>query len=152
MSKLNVLVDELISYIPEMNKTNTAISKGSVAWHIEHSLLTINVIIKQLPKSDPAAYKWKFKLIKLIIFTLKKIPTGKAKAPDVVAPKNDITKESIEQHLEKTREHIKLLDTFNKDVYFEHPFFGHLKLADTIKFLGIHTNHHLEIIKKIVGS
>ena len=150
MTLLNLQIDELASYIPKMNSMNTEVSKGSIAWHIEHTLLTINAIIKQLPKSNPTAYKWQFKMSKFIVFTLNKIPTGRAKAPDVVTPKTEITLESLEQHIIKTREHLKSLETLSKDAYFDHPFFGHLKLKETIKFLGIHTNHHLGIIKKII--
>jgi hypothetical protein len=39
-----------------------------------------------------------------------------------------------------------------QEQYFHHPFFGHLKLNKTIKFLEIHTNHHLQIIHEIIHS
>jgi hypothetical protein len=38
----------------------------------------------------------------------------------------------------------------SSDKYFEHPYFGKLRLNKTIKFLEIHTNHHLEIINDIL--
>jgi len=41
------------------------------------------------------------------------------------------------------------LKTLPKDRYFEHPFFGKLKLKQTINFLEIHTMHHLDIIEDI---
>jgi hypothetical protein len=38
----------------------------------------------------------------------------------------------------------------SKDHFFEHPYFGKLKLKETIRFLEIHTTHHLSIIEDIV--
>jgi hypothetical protein len=38
----------------------------------------------------------------------------------------------------------------SSDKYFDHPYFGNLRLNKTIKFLEIHTKHHLEIINDII--
>ena len=35
---------------------------------------------------------------------------------------------------------------------FKHPYFGVLNLKMTKRFLEIHTNHHLKIIKEILQS
>ena len=44
------------------------------------------------------------------------------------------------------------LENISKDHYFEHPFFGKIKRKETIRFLEIHTNHHLKIIDDILKS
>jgi hypothetical protein len=80
----------------------------------------------------------------------KKIPRGKAKAPKIVAPKADINKDELQLHLNRTRETIKALELVSKDHFFEHPYFGKLKLKETIRFLEIHTQHHLDIIRDII--
>jgi hypothetical protein len=42
------------------------------------------------------------------------------------------------------------LELVSRDHFFEHPYFGKLKLKETIRFLEIHTQHHLDIIRDII--
>lgn len=150
MKNLKTLLDQVESRIPLFEKENLAISKTNVGWHIEHSLLTINGVTKVILESNPKDYKWKFKLSRLLIFILGKIPRGKAKAPQIVVPNTTIDLASLQEHINKTRNSLLELKTISKDHYFEHPFFGKIKRDDTIRFLEIHTNHHLKIIEDII--
>ncbi len=150
MNKLRHLINEIETKIAKEEVINPAVSKSSVGWHIEHSLLTINLIIEALKKSNPDAYQWKFSFIKTLVYTLNKIPRGRAKAPDIVRPKNNFTLETLKNHLEMTKRKLEEMATLHPNNYFEHPFFGKLKLKPTIKFLKIHTRHHLDIINDII--
>ena len=151
MSNLIKLLNEIEQYVPLQQKTNDVISKSSVGWQIEHVLLTINKISEAVNKSDPTQYKWQFKLPRLLVFSMKKIPRGRAKAPSIVTP-DSFNESSLIQHLIKTRISIQELETLNPNQYFQHPFFGNLKLKQTITFLEIHTEHHLNIIKDIIKN
>ena len=84
MNDLSNLLTELESYISEYDKINKAVSMSSVGWHIEHSLLTLIVIIRALEDSKTQNYKWKFNLARTIVYAINKIPRGRAKAPKVV--------------------------------------------------------------------
>jgi hypothetical protein len=147
---LNNLLIQLESTVPQFEKLNQEISKSNVGWHIEHSLLTLNAIIDFLPNSNPKEYKWKFNFIRIVILTIKKIPRGKGKAPKVVQPKENYTLESLNNHLSVTKEKIKELKLMSSDRFFIHPYFGKIKLKQTINFLEIHTKHHLDIINDIL--
>ncbi len=136
MEKLKKLIQDLESKIPNQEMFNPTISKSSVGWHIEHTLLTMNLVIGALQKSNPENYKRTFNFYRILVFAMNKIPRGKAKAPKIVQPKEDFNIESLRSHKN----------------YFEHPYFGHLTLKPTIKFLKIHTNHHLQIINDIIKS
>jgi len=149
MNNLDKLLDKLEQNTPFCKKLNNEISRADVAWHIEHSLLTISGITDALIKSDPREYKWSFNFIRMVVMTTKKIPRGRAKAPKVVQPICDLTPSGLRKHISETRTKIKALDGLSKDKYFEHPFFGNLKLAQTRSFLLIHTKHHLGIIEDI---
>lgn len=148
-TELDHLLDQLATAIPQFEKTNLAISNSNIGWHIDHSLLVISGIIDTTAKSDPENYRWSFNLKRWIVMGRKKIPRGKAKAPKSVQPKNDYTLESLQERLLKTRSKISELQLLRKDHYFEHPGLGNMKLNQTIRFLSIHTRHHLEIIQEI---
>ncbi len=151
MKKLAEILDELEKAIPFQHKHNHAISSANIGWHIEHTLLTLNKIIHVLSKSDPAGYKFTFNIGRMLIFTLNRIPRGRGKAPKVVQPE-DFTSTSLEAHIELTRKSLLKLNSLKHKHYFEHPYFGNLNLKATIKFLLIHSKHHLGIIHDIQHS
>ncbi len=152
MQELNKLVAILEEKIPMMDKVNTTISTATVGWHVQHSLLVINSIINGLKQSDPTTYQWKFNLNKTLIFTLGKIPRGKGKAPKVVQPKEEITTDTLLESVERAKNSIAELNNVQNNQYFLHPYFGHLNLKPTIKFLKIHTKHQLDIINDIAKA
>jgi hypothetical protein len=152
MDKLSELLNELESKIPKQELINQTISKSSVGWHIEHTLLTINLIIRALKKSNQNDYKWKFNFPRVLVFSMNNIPRGGAKSPKAVQPKNNFNTESLKNHINIATERIKELSSLKKDNFFEHPVFGNLNLKPTIKFLEIHTNHHIKIINDIIKN
>jgi hypothetical protein len=152
MEKLEALIAELERNIANMNVENQAVSKSPVGWHIDHALLTINKITSAIKSSDPKEYKWKFSFSKVLVFALNKIPRGRAKAPKSVQPEVPFTKESLSTHLSKIREKVKVLNTLPPNSHFDHPYFGKLNLKPSIKFLSLHTKHHLDIIHDILKS
>ena len=148
MNKLEILLQELETKIMLQNMLQSSVSSSSIGWHIEHSLLTIDKITEATKTSNERNYKFIFKPLKYIVYLIGKIPRGKAKNPKQVEPDffDEIT---LNTHLQKTRSTFKELKNIDKNKYFKHPYFGNLKLMDTIKFLEIHTNHHLKIINDI---
>jgi hypothetical protein len=85
------------------------------------------------------------------VFFLKKFPRGKAKAPDIVMPKQ-IEKTDFPALLIKTKEAIKKLDQVDHNQFFLHPLFGDLNKKNTFIMLDIHTKHHLQIVKDIIAA
>src|SRR5687767_923860 len=116
-------IHKLEKYILKHDLQVRSISAAPVGWHIAHSLLTINIIIEALKRSDPAIYKWKFNFPRLLVYTINKIPRGKAKAPSVVRPAENFTESSLTENISVVRQKLKELDTLQKDHFFEHPFF-----------------------------
>lgn len=149
MQKLQKYLAELETKIPNLEDYNHTVSKSNVGWHIEHSLLTIERIIEAVQKSNPDNYTWSFKLSRILVFTMNKMPRGRAKAPKVVVP-NTYDKQSLLEHLKIVTLKIQELENISPDKYFDHPFFGNLKLNKAVKMIEIHTNHHLEIINDII--
>jgi hypothetical protein len=152
MQQLEQLLKAIDNAIPKYHLVHPATSRSSVGWHIEHSLLTIDAIIHTAEKSDPNNYKWKFNFKRTLVFTINKIPRGRAQAPKRVQPQTEIDIETLQAHIISTTKNLKKLDNLKANNYFEHPFFGKLNLKPTIKFLTIHTKHHLDIINDIIKS
>jgi hypothetical protein len=150
MKNLDAILPELANYIADYNQFNHAISEASVGWHIEHSLLVIKQVTATVAQSEPKLYKSKFNLSRFFVFLLKTIPRGKAKAPKVVIPVDEITLETLQESLKNTYQAITYLKDCEANQYFMHPFFGQLNKKQTIKFLEIHTEHHLKIIRDIL--
>ncbi|MFY7739113.1 MAG: DUF1569 domain-containing protein [Flavobacterium sp.] len=149
MQNLQKLISQLESKIPFREKTNSSVSNSNVGWQIEHSLKTIYQITLAVKNSNPQEYQWKFNKSKLFISILGFIPRGKAKAPKVVLPDENITEESLLSNLQKVKSALQEWDSFDKNAYFPHPFFGNLNKKSTEWFLNLHTNHHLKIINDI---
>lgn len=152
MNKLAALVNELKHHIVDFEKHNVKFSAANVGWQIEHSLITINMIITVLKKSNPDNFQSKFNFSKFRVFLFKKIPRGRAKAPKVVIPQPDYNATSLQNHVTITLQNIDSLSTIQPNQFFKHPYFGDLKLNDAIKFLEIHTQHHLSVIKDIISK
>jgi hypothetical protein len=152
MNTLKTLVQQLEAQITNEAVINPAVTTSTVGWQIEHALLTINQIIKTVAASNPSEYKWSFNLMRTVVFFRQRIPRGRAKAPKVVQPKDHVTTATIQAALATTYQLLEVLPTLAANNFFLHPFFGKLNKQQTIKFLNIHTAHHLHIIKDIVGA
>jgi hypothetical protein len=150
MKNIDAILPELANYITDHNQSNQAISEASVGWHIEHSLLVIKQITATVAQSEPKLYKSKFNMSRFFVFLSNTIPRGKAKAPKVVIPAENITLETLQESLKNTYQAVAYLKDCQEDQYFMHPFFGQLNKKQTIKFLAIHTQHHLKIIRDIL--
>lgn len=152
MTKLQSILDQLESHIPDFEKTNPAVSTSTIGWQIEHSLLVINTVVPQIKKSNPSDYKWKFNKNRFLVQTiLRKIPRGRVRAPKAVQPSETITLEHLKNKLEITQNNLAELESLEAKNYFTHPFMGDLNLKTAIDFLELHTKHHLKIIKDILA-
>ena len=99
IKKLTNTLAILSTKVEHAHKINVTVSSANVAWHIEHCLLVIIRVIETIKLSDPTAYKSKFTFPKFIVLTTGKIPRGKARAPKLVLPANDITIENLQQNI-----------------------------------------------------
>jgi hypothetical protein len=151
MQELHKLLNQLESDISSFDKVNLAVSSGSVGWHIEHSLKTIDQIVTACKNSNPSNYQWRFNFNRFLILTIaKKIPRGKAKAPKIVRPEGEISPETLGLSLSKVKGNLMDWEDLDKNTHFPHPFFGILNKKETENFLALHTKHHLMIIDDIL--
>jgi hypothetical protein len=151
MQDLIKKIDNLAAEIPNANRLHIEISAANVAWHIEHSCLVIIKISETILKSNPSNYKPSFSFKKQLVFFTGKFPRGRANAPEVVMPQDNLSLEHLQQSILNAKTAIQKLSSCDKNNYFTHPIFGQLNIQKTIKFFGIHTSHHIHIIKDILA-
>ncbi|MGS2727531.1 hypothetical protein ACU8DI_13050 [Psychroserpens sp. BH13MA-6] len=144
-------MNELKTYITEESIINESISTVKVGWHLEHILLTINEIYLNMESSNPKTFKKRPNLTRILMFSGNKIPRGKAKAPQVVQPQGKITVHRILKNYELAEEVLQKFDALNEYSYIKHPSAGYLNREDAKRFLKIHTEHHLKIIRDILN-
>lgn len=152
MKNLEVLLQDLENKIADQDALNEKVSKSNVAWHIDHSLRVILAVTEALKKSNPPEYQWKFNLKRQFVYTIGYMPRGVGKAPKAVQSFDEITQESIEQQFKKVNIILEELKQLDKNSHFPHPYFGSLNLKPTLRFLKLHTLHHLKIINDIIGK
>lgn len=147
---LKVELTELKSYMVYKDSLNTDVSKVPVAWHLDHSFITINEVYKVMDTSKAENYRRRFNVGRAIMFTLNKIPRGRAESPEQVKPAAVIIPDSMYLHLKQAEIHVKMIDELPAKAHFKHPFVGTLNKKQAKRFLRIHTNHHLSIIRDIL--
>ena len=144
------LVKELESYIAFKNKRNDSVSASDIAWQIDHSLKVFNLVSETLVNSNQELYSSKFSKWRLLFFTLSYFPRGKVKAPKFVRPPKVILEEDLNTQLQVAYNNIENIKSADKNAHFKHFIFGVLNKNRTIKFLKLHTTHHLKIIRDIL--
>ena len=149
LNKNIALLTKLESYIELYQKLNETISGETIGWHIAHSCQVINTITNAIVHSDASKAKPKFSFLYHLIMLTNHIPRGKVKAPNIVIPKNTITKAEIVEEIELAKANLQTLASAGQNKYFTHPIFGDLDVPKTLKFFTVHTNHHLKIIQDI---
>ena len=152
LKKLELQLREIEQLIPQMQSLQPAVSAVPVGWHLSHSLKVIHNILAAIEKSNPSEYRKKFNFNRLLVLTSGKIPRGKVRAPSVVLPDADLDPQKLKHQLEKTRQKRIGFEDLPKKAFFKHPFLDDLNRNQTIRFLVVHTEHHLKIAREIVSS
>lgn len=146
------MLSRLENALPHANKSKSNISSRGVDWHLEHSLKIILAISKTLIDSKPEDFKPQFSFSKYYILWTNRIPRGKARSPKPFNNLEPIDHSSLSKRLEKAQKSLSFLDSLHPKQHFQHPVFGDLNLAQSKKFIHIHTSHHLDIIEEIINA
>lgn len=145
-------IGQISNSIQHYKKQNDSVSKTGVDWHLDHSLKVILAVSDFIKKSDPKNYKWNFSFLRTFIFIIGQFPRGKAKAPKITTSNEKITTEQLIQQLTLVKKQLSEIENLPKKSHFKHPIFGVLNLKQTMKFLKLHTRHHLKISDEIISS
>ncbi len=143
-------LERLEGYILQRDARDNEVSKVDVAWHVDHSLKTINRIYEALENSDPDKFKSNFNFTRFMVFAWGDFPRGVAHAPKTVRPPNEILTNDLYLQLKEAKENLIKMDSLDDKAHFKHPYFDFINKGQTKRFLKIHTGHHLKIIEDIL--
>ncbi|WP_422349295.1 DUF1569 domain-containing protein [Flagellimonas sp.] len=152
MSFLDPEFSKITSYVSQRDALNPKVSKVDVAWHLDHILKTVIVVCKSLEVSKPEDYKSNFNLTRTIIYLWGDFPRGVAKAPRVVRPPDAIQTDDLHLQIATAKEGLKTIQGLDENAHFEHPYFSIINKKQSIRFLKIHTRHHLKIVRDIIKN
>ncbi|MDO5972211.1 DUF1569 domain-containing protein [Flavivirga aquimarina] len=149
---LNNLLFQIKQCIPHKDKSNPIVSKANVGWQLDHTLKIINRVCESLEQSNPKYYKKDFNAIRSILFLFCYIPRDRVKAPKVVIPPDLISTIDLQAQLNDAKKHLNNIELLDKNAHFKHFIFGMLPKIKTLRFLEIHTKHHLKIVNDILSK
>lgn len=141
---------QIMAHIPNRDAHDPKVSQVDVAWHLDHMLKTINKIYEALEGSNPASFASNISISRFFVYAFGDFPRGYAKAPKIVLPPEIITTESLYQQLEEAKESLRKWESLNAKSHFKHPYFNVINKKQSLRFLQIHTRHHLKIVRDIL--
>lgn len=149
-SRLKAKLDEVASYVAVRDSKNPEVSEAAVSWHMDHIFLVVNEIYETVEESEESDFKNEFNMTRAYVFTFNSIPRGRATAPESVRPKDNIDIDAIQIHYDQALATVEKFSELPENKHINHPVFGTINRDQTIKFLTIHTEHHLKIIRDIL--
>lgn len=147
---LNQLLSHIEQNIPNKALKKPSVSSSDIGWQLDHTLKVFNAVSLWAVNSNPKEFKRKFNMWRSILLPLGYFPRGKVKAPKHVLPPEIIKTEDLKSQLQTARTHTENLKTLPKKAYFKHFIFGMLSKQQTLRFLEVHTKHHLKIVADIL--
>ena len=152
MDKIEIQLQKIESLSSKIDVVNESVSKASVGWHLEHLLLILNSSLKGLTLTNPKDYNPKFSLKKFVFVNFGIIPRGKISSPKQFVPVNVPTQESILKLINLAKTRLEAVKNLPEKSFITHPFLGDFDKKTTLRFLWLHSNHHLKIVEDILKN
>lgn len=152
MGSINKQLDEVEALLGLPDEDNPAVSAWSVYQQLEHILLVKAGIATMIERNQAPSHAKQRSMLAPIILLLGYIPRGKAKSPAEVSPEG-MSQKQMKDLLDQTRVRYRKMDEmrgrFGAGVVGNHPYFGGLSAQQWLRFVEVHTRHHLKIIRDI---
>jgi Protein of unknown function (DUF1569) len=156
-SQLQAQVTEIKSLLNARDNRVPRVSGWSSHQHLDHMLKVMKLSLSQLlsgEKLTPRNPRLTFPGWAVLLFG--KIPRGRIQAPEIVQPDNSpletliIEVESLEGLFPQLYRLLEQKDFLRRTM--KHPTLGILTASHWLRFLVIHNNHHLKIIRELEES
>ena len=130
---------------------NERVSAWSPAEHVDHLLKVTKSILDRLPSDE--ALPGGISLMGRAVLGLRWIPRGRGRTPERLTGKH-CTTEELQARLARVTAAVNAVDAAVVDAArirnVPHPRFGGLTPAQALRFVTVHTEHHLKIVRDIL--
>lgn len=152
--------DELIALANDSAKVGAQapeVSGWTVLHHLEHLVLTGNglaSLMQRILTETSLPSSGSPKPIGRVVLLSGFIPRGKAKAPEIVVPR-ELDLDTLQSRLQQVRQRFVELEPSLQKLQaaqgrLPHPMLGDFSGPQWMRFMGIHQEHHLKIIREIL--
>ncbi len=139
----------------------TPVSGWTVSEQVEHVLLAnrwaLGSILSMLAGQGDFPTTGRLNLLGVALLRAGRIPRGRGEAPATAAPRDGTTAVDLRRYVAKHQDYLRTIKKSQGEVHalrtrFRHPFFGYLRATDGVRFVRVHTNHHLSIVTDILEA
>lgn len=136
-----------------LDRSAPSTSQWNVGEQIDHTVKVGLAVCGFLQRKQSTGGKGPSPVARLILFT-GRIPRGRARAPERVLPEKR-TPDELAQSIASLRESLASVSSdaallASNERYFKHPFLGDFTAKEALRFLEVHTSHHIRIIGDIL--
>jgi Protein of unknown function (DUF1569) len=143
-------LDDLRAVVAHAEICAPSVSQWNVGMHVHHCALSMINIGKGLAKSTALAPPAKPSIAKTVVFTLGRIPRGRAKTSATLTPQLTVPPAELLSLLDESAKELDAAKRLGPDTWITHPVFGPLRRDDALEFVRIHNRHHLKIVSDIL--
>ncbi len=159
LNRLSQQLDEITSFVANGEERICAvklnISGWSAAEQLDHTLKVDSSILRRLTESpEPPSLPKPINLAGRLILAIGWIPRGKAQSPKTLRGE-PADCAALSAALASVREQLGTVTQAQVDrskLLLPHPRFSGLTTQEALRFAVIHTEHHLKIVREILGK
>lgn len=149
---------------PTLYRVEEEVSLWSIAEHLDHvgrvnisSFLAIDRLVAGREDDPEVLHSGGPKLAMLPVLLFGRIPRGRAQAPERFFPAADVERESVRATLSESRKGLsrtaaKVAALAEARGRIAHPILGNLNARQWLRFVRIHTAHHIRIMDDILAA
>jgi len=128
------------------------VSSWSIGMHVQHCVLAAVGICRVLESSRaPPPRTWRT-LVGRFVLWRGRLPRRRATAPPVTVPEVELSSTQLEALLGGAASVLEQARALPADSWFGHFALGTLRRDEALRFIDVHTNHHLRIVAEILAA
>jgi hypothetical protein len=154
LERLEEVLAEVTAILAEdeaaLAASRAEISGWSIAEQLDHVMKVNSSVLTRIAEK-PLPLEKPINMVGRVILAIGWIPRGKGRSPKslrgAVASRNDLISATA-----RLRSQIDALSTeliARRDPVVPHPFFGGLTAAQALRFMVVHSEHHMKIVRDI---
>ncbi len=156
-SQMEVLLQKPEAILQE----RTDVSGWSASEQVQHVLLAnkwaLSAVVAMLLGRGEFADSGRKNLLGTVLLRFGRIPRGKAQAPEAARPDPAVEVAELAAILQKQWGYLERIKDRRTEVptlekRFNHPILGDFSASDAIRFVRVHTSHHLKLVDKILRA